>query len=553
VRAHNTRPDVSAEQRIPLPLAFDTIEDILQLPLQTMTIGVGEPAVPQENGGPTRRWNTVWLYAEDAWRLRERVTLTYGLGWAYDGVLNHDLRKPALLAPLLGADGLGSTRRNWTNFAPAAGLAWTLSEDAKTVVRVAAGRYFRTSGLTSSMDAERVALGPPGLRQNFAGSSILNPIAGIPGVPAGARLEFRNAPTRFTGADVMAMLPSVRADLLRSLETADPTLQQIQIAKQAAPAIFPDRTATPSAVHVNAGIQRTVAPSTVVSVDVVYRRFADVPQGGGGIDLNHFNSSRGPVIPACSAADARDPQALCSRGPIVIYKAPFRFTYKGVLLRAEKRLSRGLQLLASYAYSRNAGTNTGNGFDLDNWLANTGPSASDISHMVNAAGVLMLPRRFELGFNFSYASAPPFSAFVGGIDFNGDGTTGDLLPGSTVSAFNRGMDRSDLIRLVGDFNERYAGAHDAQGALIPALVLPARYSFGDNLHALDLRLSRSFEVGRARVTLIGEVFNAYNAANLSGYSGDLTSSAFGQPTSRVVQVFGSGGPRSFQVAARVSF
>ena len=55
------------------------------------------------------------------------------------------------------------------------------------------------------------------------------------------------------------------------------------------------------------------------------------------------------------------------------------------------------------------------------------------------------------------------------------------------------------------------------------------------------------------MTLIGEVFNAYNAANLSGYSGDLTSAAFGQPTSRVVQVFGSGGPRSFQVAARVSF
>ena len=27
---------------------------------------------------------------------------------------NHDLRKPALLAPLLGSDGLGPTRRNWT-------------------------------------------------------------------------------------------------------------------------------------------------------------------------------------------------------------------------------------------------------------------------------------------------------------------------------------------------------------------------------------------------------------------------------------------------------
>ena len=53
------------------------------------------------------------------------------------------------------------------------------------------------------------------------------------------------------------------------------------------------------------------------------------------------------------------------------------------------------------------------------------------------------------------------------------------------------------------------------------------------------------------MSLIGEVFNLYNKANLTGYSGDLTSSAFGQPTSRATQVFGSGGPRAFQLAMRV--
>jgi NAD(P)-dependent dehydrogenase (short-subunit alcohol dehydrogenase family) len=35
--------------------------------------------------------------------------------------------------------------------------------------------------------------------------------------------------------------------------------------------------------------------------------------------------------------------------------------------------------------------------------------------------------------------------------------------------------------------------------------------------------------------------------------GDLLDPGFGQPTSRVTQVFGSGGPRAFQIAARVSF
>jgi hypothetical protein len=58
---------------------------------------------------------------------------------------------------------------------------------------------------------------------------------------------------------------------------------------------------------------------------------------------------------------------------------------------------------------------------------------------------------------------------------------------------------------------------------------------------------------RWRLSLIGETFNLYNAANLSGYSSDLTSAAFGQPTARFTQLFGSGGPRAFQLAMRISF
>jgi hypothetical protein len=34
---------------------------------------------------------------------------------------------------------------------------------------------------------------------------------------------------------------------------------------------------------------------------------------------------------------------------------------------------------------------------------------------------------------------------------------------------------------------------------------------------------------------------------------DLTSVAFGQPTARLTQVFGSGGPRAFQFATRLAF
>ena len=129
------------------------------------------------------------------------------------------------------------------------------------------------------------------------------------------------------------------------------------------------------------------------------------------------------------------------------------------------------------------------------------------------------------------------------------------MPGTTVNEFDRGMGRTELTKLVARFDATYSGTKDALGRTIPRLALPAQYSFGDSLQSLDLRLSRNFVLReRWRVSLIGEVFNLYNKSNLTGYSGDLTNSAtFGQPSSRATQVFGSGGPRAFQLAMRVTF
>jgi hypothetical protein len=123
-----------------------------------------------------------------------------------------------------------------------------------------------------------------------------------------------------------------------------------------------------------------------------------------------------------------------------------------------------------------------------------------------------------------------------------------------VNAFNRGLGREDLVRLVDQFNQTYAGTTDSHGRAIDQLTLPATYAFGDNLHSLDLRLSRSIVIyERWRLSLIGEVFNLYNKANLTGHSGDLTNAAFGRPASRSTQIFGSGGPRAFQLAMRLAF
>jgi hypothetical protein len=359
----------------------------------------------------------------------------------------------------------------------------------------------------------------------------------------------------------MAILPALRESLLLQVADEDPSVQQIQLSKTlAGPGLNPTHLQSPSALHMNVGVARKTASDFVLSADMVYRHFNHL--GIGSVDMNRFRSLRGPLIPVCATqAQREDSASLCSIGIINITQNVGRGAYKGLHVRADKSFSTRLRFVGSWAYSKNTGTSTAgeNGFNLDNWLENRGPRSTDFTHIVNLAGFARIPGRFgfELGLNFSYSSAPPFSAYLEGIDLNGDGTTGDLLPGTTVNAFNRSMDRNDLARLVGQFNETYAGKTDAFGVTLPTLTLPASFHLDDNFHTLDLRLSRSFALKEDwRLMLIGEVFNMYNNANLTfpAAAGNLTiPAAFGQPTGRSSQVFGSGGPRAFQLAIKASF
>ena len=142
-------------------------------------------------------------------------------------------------------------------------------------------------------------------------------------------------------------------------------MQAIQITKQAPAAIFPENVPNPSSLHANIGVQREIVRDFVLTADLVYRHFVHVPENGGSFDVNHFNSVRGPVIPKCAGAQANDPQAICSLGSINVQVAPFRATYRGLLLRAEKRFSHGFQFLGSYAFSSDTSIQMGNGFNLE--------------------------------------------------------------------------------------------------------------------------------------------------------------------------------------------
>jgi len=544
-----------------LPASFLTLPDILKLPLQTFTTGIGDPRVPQQNFGGTRVAPLVHLFIEDKWHIRPSLTLDYGIAWNFDAPLNYDLAKPAYLIPVLGSTDLYPTRRNWSNFSPSAGFAWSVGRHGRMVIRGGAGVYYDFQTAFGIADNERVSLGPKGVgRGTYVGGGIPNPLTNVVGVPIGTLLNFV-APTEFRGDSLLQALPMIRASL--ASQRGDPnntdfSLTNVEADKQGS--IVDGHLPNASSIQAGIGLQREIVRNFVVSADFVFRHFDH--EGGtypGLIDVNHFFAARGPKLPICAVnGQPIDPKAMCSLGPINLTTDIGDGRYLGLLVRAEKRYSNGWQFLGSYAYSSSVGNvlgkGSGTGFNNDDPRSHYGPFTTDLRHILELSGLGQLPWRLQFGFFMTYVSRPPVSVVLGSLDMDGDGNKGDLLPGTKVNEFNRGLGKQDLSRLIDVFNKTYAGKKDANGTVIPLIAQPKDYEFGDQLLTQDLRLSRGFHLGdRIQLTLIGEVFNLFNLANLSGRGNNLMVSGFGQPRSRVAQVFGSGGPRAFQFGAQVSF
>jgi hypothetical protein len=70
-----------------------------------------------------------------------------------------------------------------------------------------------------------------------------------------------------------------------------------------------------------------------------------------------------------------------------------------------------------------------------------------------------------------------------------------------------------------------------------------------------MRVTKTFNLReQTKLGVFVEVFNVFNVANLGGFSYNLSNTTtFGQATNRASQVFGSGGPRAFQVGGRFTF
>lgn len=175
--------------------------------------------------------------------------------------------------------------------------------------------------------------------------------------------------------------------------------------------------------------------------------------------------------------------------PLPFLQSIGRSVYNGLQLRLAENLQHpfrgmsGLSVQVSYALSRfenTGGTASGaianaassdqdNGINsLDNQKPNRyfGPAALDRTHQLSFGGYAQLPARFQLGLiahfwsPLSTSLVVPATTLGGGeifrTDFTGDGTVQDLVPGTHVGGFDRGINASNINRALAEYNSAVA-------------------------------------------------------------------------------------------------
>jgi hypothetical protein len=134
-----------------------------------------------------------------------------------------------------------------------------------------------------------------------------------------------------------------------------------------------------------------------------------------------------------------------------------RSVYSGVQASLKQEITgfaRGVQRASfqlSYSHSRYVSQSADSELateatDYINPTRFTGPSALDRTHQISTAAYFELPKSFRLSFIGRFDSPLPatlsFQQNAGAAevlvtDWNGDGSTGDIIPGSTVGSYMR--------------------------------------------------------------------------------------------------------------------
>ena len=273
---------------------------------------------------------------------------------------------------------------------------------------------------------------------------------------------------------------------------------------------------------------------------------------------------------------------------------------------------KGINLQVSYSLSRLSTMALDQDFgglvtDFDNYNHYIGPGSLDRTNQFSAGGVFTLAKGFQLSLIAHADSSLPQNlelspgqsrvvATTGQIfqtDLTGDGTMGDILPGTNLGAFGRSVNPGNINKYIDAYNSKYAdqltpagqalvsaglmtaGQLQQLGAVTPTLAdaPPGQVGMG-GLFTADLGLTYIAKI-RENVTLQPSItfYNVTNSQNFdqgssllsgtlqpvnapAGTTGFANDTTYGQRTTRVTLgsgLYGLGGPRVIEFGLKLTF
>jgi hypothetical protein len=321
---------------------------------------------------------------------------------------------------------------------------------------------------------------------------------------------------------------------------------------------------SPYVQQYNFGIQRELTKDLVLDVSYVGNRALKLPSFRN-LNPNTYTFNPQGIV----SVGARELSSLNLQGDIQILENLGIANYNSLQVKVERRLSKGLTLLASYSYGRAltdsvdhlSTSGVGNGVDVGaykepqnphNRRSEYGPSEFDVTHRFVMSGVWRLPfgRGQAIGTNWSR----PADLAFGGWEFSPIFTWQGGLP-LTINqpqAINIGGERRSRPNRIADgslpSDQRTVDRWFNTGAFVPLTANTPNQIFGNSgvgivrapgLVNFDFNLAKDFRLTeRFGVQFRAEFFNAFNHTNLS-LPGVTTGAGFGQIVSasdaRIIQ------------------
>lgn len=472
------------------------------------------------------RWYNFSAFADDSWRVSNRLTLNFGLRYelqappyeVYDRWSNLNL--DTLRLEIAGQNGADRRLRQFdtNNFAPRLGLTYMLTSDRKTVLRTGFGASF------------------------------------VEAYQGGGQL-YNNLPFFFSqvfATDQNAVPPRRLSDGIPVPVPPDPN--NIEALSSGNPFVWDYSLNATHTMQWSLGVQREIVPELLLDVSYVGTRTL------GLISAVNINQA----LPGAGAVDPRRPMfSANTRLQNVNYRTNMGAAkYHALQTRVEKRYSKGLTASLSYTYSHflsNSGHINGGGNgppqDLRCWRCEWGSMPEDRRHIAVINHVYEVP----FGPGRPWVNSGVLSHILGNWNLSGIWTmsTGEHFTPALAAAVSNsaggGGDRPNRLR---DGNLPVDERTIERWFDIGAFATPAQFNFGNAGRGIlvgpgnfnvDAGVHRNFRFSEQwRLSFRWELFNAFNRANFG-----IPNATIGGPV--VGQISGTSAARIMQLAMKLSF